>query len=116
MKSCKDCLHYEVCNVFNHNIPDEYRGIEQQCEAFSDRSEWAHLPCKVGDTVYFITGIHNRLIKSAVVLEINIDESGINYLYVKEENTYCFEHSFDTFYLTREEAERTLKERKINDT
>lgn len=52
MKTCKDCPHYEICKVFNNNIPEEYANIEFQCEGFTDRSEWVHLPCKVGDTIY----------------------------------------------------------------
>lgn len=39
MKTCKDCSHYEVCKVFNRNIPEEYTSIEFQCEGFTDRSE-----------------------------------------------------------------------------
>lgn len=47
----QDCLYYERCKklgIFN---------IEtlSVCEDFTDRSEWAHLPCKAGDTLYEIT-------------------------------------------------------------
>lgn len=27
----------------------------EECSHFQDNSEWMHLPCKVGDTIYFDT-------------------------------------------------------------
>ena len=66
------------------------------------------LPCKVGDTVYYITGIGHNLVKPAKVKEIIIDENGIKDLYVQGDG-YDFENSFDIFFLTREEAEEKLK-------
>ena len=66
------------------------------------------LPCKVGDTVYYITGIGHNLVKPAKVKEIIIDENGIKDLYVQGDG-YNFENSFDIFFLTREEAEEKLK-------
>ena len=66
------------------------------------------LPCKVGDTVYYITGIGHNIVKPAKVKEIIIDENGIKDLYVQR-NRYNFENSFDIFFLTREEAEKALK-------
>ena len=67
------------------------------------------LPCKVGDTVYYVTGIGHNLVKPAKVKEIIIDENGIKDLYVQGDG-YDFENSFDIFFLTREEAEKALKE------
>lgn len=71
------------------------------------------LPCKVGDTVYYITGIGHNLVKPAKVKEIIIDENGIKDLYVQGDG-YNFENSFDIFFLSREEAEEKLKECKRN--
>lgn len=42
--TCKDCLHYEACE--NKFLPEE------PCKAFSGKSEWVHLPCRVGTVVY----------------------------------------------------------------
>ena len=67
------------------------------------------LPCKVGTTVYYVTGIGHNLVKPAKVKEIIIDENGIKDLYVQG-NGHNFENSFDIFFLTREEAEKALKE------
>lgn len=65
-------------------------------------------PCKVGDIVYYITGIGHNLIKPAKIKEIIIGEDGIKDLYVQGDG-HNFENSFDTFFLTREEAEKTLE-------
>ena len=70
-------------------------------------------PCKVGDTVYYITGIGHNLIKPAKIKEIIIDEDGITDLYVQGDG-HNFENSFDIFFLTREEAEAKLKELNNN--
>ena len=67
------------------------------------------LPCKVGDTVYYIGGIHRRLIKSATVVEIILNGDSVRDLFVNSEDGVSFENSFDTFFLTKEEAENALK-------
>ena len=49
MKTCKDCLHYEVCKAIENEldmIPPS------QCGCFKDKSRYIELPCKVGDTAY----------------------------------------------------------------
>lgn len=104
MKTCKNCLHNEMCcGTHTDNSPT--------CCDFTDRSEWVHLPCKVGDKVWYITGIGHNLIKPAIVKEIIIDGKGIKDLYVCG-NGHNFENTFDIFYLTREEAEKALAERR----
>lgn len=117
--TCKDCLHYDVCaEVMKQQlyIKEVLCGHKNPvCPQFADRFEWAHLPCKVGDTVYYVTGIGNNLIKPATIKEIIIDKNGIRDLYVCG-NGYNFENSFDIFYLTREEAEKALKEYEINES
>ena len=69
-------------------------------------------PCKVGDTVYYLGGIRNSLVKSAVVEEIIANSNGVSDLLVNSENGVTFENSIDTFYFTREEAEAALAERR----
>lgn len=66
-------------------------------------------PCKVGDTVYYLGGIHRRLIKSATVVEIILNSDGVRDLFVNSEDGVSFENSLDTFFLTKEEAEKALK-------
>lgn len=101
---CKDCIHNEMC-YGTHT--DE----SPTCCDFKDKSRYIELPCKVGDTVYYITGIGHNLIKPAKVKEIILDENGIKDLYVQG-NGHNFENSFDIFFPTSEEAEKALKERE----
>ena len=66
-------------------------------------------PVKVGDTVYYLGGIHKSLVKSATVEEIIASSNGVSDLLVNSENGVTFENSVDIFYFTREEAEQALK-------
>ena len=87
--TCKYCLHYEVC--YYHDF--------EECGWFSDKSEWLHLPCKVGDTVYQVDS--ERIYKSTV-RNIIYDTDGIAF----DERAIG-----KSVFLTREEAEKALKER-----
>lgn len=64
---------------------------------------------KVGDRVWYITGIHRTIVKSAIVEEIIINCNGVSDLFVTSD-TGSFENSVDIFYPTKEEAEQKLKE------
>lgn len=109
MSKCINCLSEKVCR-YNDGI-NLYCKNDYVCPHYIDRSKWVHLPCKVGDTVWYITGIGNNLIKPAIVKEIIIDGKGIKDLYVCG-NGCNFENSFDIFYLTREEAEEAKEKKK----
>ena len=50
MATCKDCLHIGICPNLNHET------VADKCPDFKDRSRFVELPCKVGDTVYVLTG------------------------------------------------------------
>jgi hypothetical protein len=67
----------------------------------------------VGDTVWYITGIHRTIVKSAIVEEIIINCNGVSDLFVTSD-TGSFENSVDIFYSSKEEAEKALKEREGN--
>ena len=66
-------------------------------------------PCKVGDTVYYITGIYNSLIRSAEVIEIYCSDSGFAYRVSSDYVNFDLQQS--EIYFTKEEAEQALKER-----
>ena len=104
--TCKDCLYNKNCQFLaGHKVADV-----NGCTAFEDKSKWVHMPCKVGDTVYYLTGIRKTLIKPAIIEEIIITETGIQDLFVSSDSC-SFENAFDIFYLTKEEAEKALEER-----
>ena len=67
------------------------------------------LPCKVGDTVYFITGIYNTLIKPAKVEEIYVGDGVFTLGVSTDFTTFTLQES--EYYLSYEAAEAALKER-----
>ena len=102
MASCKDCIHYEFCCAGKSGLPDYVN-----CKYFKDRNRFVELPCKVGDTVFVVNGFKE------------IEEFEVDY-YVVEKNVISVgmvddgEYEIETVFLTREEAERALKERENN--
>lgn len=84
----------------------------QDCKHYKDESSIVELPCKVGDVVYRITTSHHTRIKSVKetkVYRIAIDADGI-YLFCQ----YCSNVKTvlgKAVFLSREEAEKALKER-----
>lgn len=124
--NCRDCLHYERCKklgIFNVETLSV-------CEDFADRSEWVHLPCYIGDTVYIT---YDGDYGEYKITEMNIDSLGK--LKVTAE---CSIHGYEriglcpemfcgqpfcsarlsadefekTAFSTREEAEKALEEKK----
>lgn len=64
------------------------------------------LPCKVGDTIYYPSGVCNKIFKKTIE-EILINKEGG---YVHFASTYMpLENIGKTVFLTYEEAERALK-------
>ena len=76
-----------------------YKDLEEQ-------GRLIELPCKVGDTVYYITGIHNTLIKPTKVEEVYFGD--VFAVHVSTQNT-SFTLVEGEFFLTKEEAEAALK-------
>ena len=123
MASCKDCLHVDVCcsylsTVYNKcklATPDFelLKNIEcDECQHFKDRSRFVELPCKVGDTVYFILRSFDgkMRINPEKVCYFTIDA---NELRIHTTAGYFTERDMnDGVFFTRERAEQVLKERE----
>lgn len=129
MKTCKDCLHYEACE-------DKFAGlckiqveepkkhleldpnVENRCLHFTDRSEWVRLPCKVGDIVYCVAehcgGCHyydDVLNKEEFDSMISACKKCKRMEIIKCNFTLDLFYEFGkTVFLTREEAEKALRE------
>lgn len=125
MAICKDCIHEKVCSALIKNgLPylDEL-SAEKFCLMFKDKSKYIKLPCKAGDTVYYFCETFG-VILPYFIESINIAYSDKNKaIYQYEANATNIEEdelldSIDfepddigkTVFLTREEAEKTLKE------
>ena len=115
--TCKDCLHYEICEAYSPR--DSYATLHcaEECVCFTDRSEWVHLPCKVGDKLYEITS--RKTISEYQVTAIHIELFGI---FVDWKITQGFVDRYisdmpageigKTVFLTHEEAEKALEEKR----
>lgn len=64
-------------------------------------------PCKVGDTVYYITGIHNTIVKGAKVEEVYYGEGGFAFHLCTGYDYFTLQQ--EDVYITKEEAEAALK-------
>lgn len=141
-RTCRDCLHYKACFAngilyracFVSGICDSTGamcdGDDQLwtvCGYFSKKSEWVHLPCKAGDTVFMpwewngASGIARLRILWVAFSEngnfidtvnTNLENDDLDYLL-----KYGFvQFDFDDFgrrvFHTEEEAEKALAERR----
>lgn len=113
MKICKDCLHYEACKgtydtivetIDTDSFDHEHYADTYYCDNFTDRSEWVHLPCKVGDVVYQTDEV--RLYKDTIR---KIDISSIGTIYYTESIAFDERAIGKSIFLTSEEAEKALK-------
>ena len=119
MATCKDCIHLEACvyllNVIGYNVSkDQNReGAEKRCSAFTDKSRFVELPCKVGDVMYNVDPSFTVPIESKIY-EICF-RSGILAFRAARKGYFSIEFIESeigkTVFLTREEAEAALAER-----
>lgn len=119
-KQCEDCVHYIICEKecrnkyengeceYCYNYFCKVRKEAEKCNFFKDKSRFVDLPCKVGDTVYFV---YRNEIFEHKIRKIEIGEYGGFAC-----SSHCFPFSsFGQYvFLTREEAEKALRESKSN--
>lgn len=102
----KDCLgHFLGYCVLNCTRPD-------LCDNFIDRSEWVHLPCKVGDKVYYLwkscySGVWG--IQETSVYSIMLSDKGVK-IYISP--SCGFTKKENRLFFTWKEAEKALEEKK----
>lgn len=115
--TCKDCIHYELCEVqafngFNENFEPEKDW--KHCSVFKDKSKYIELPCKVGDRVYVICykGNVQPYIRTETVLHMNYMQ-GESLTLWQIHTEYAVHNAKDVIY-TKSEAEQKLKELKEN--
>ena len=125
--TCKDCLHYEACKgtyfaTWTYSEPNdfdnEHYAYMDGCSNFTDRSEWVHLPCKVGDMVYKVSFVHKNItplkvegfICNLVSWKVHCTHLIPSWIGNQKEHIYI---SFSSFgkntFLTHEEAEEALE-------
>lgn len=103
MRSIYDMFSGEETNDKANQIIDIFDIITENC---------VDLPCKVGDTVYFVYSNENGyLFEEAVVTEVSTERIWIS------DRRYYFNYDDigKTVFLTPEEAEKALEERGSNE-
>lgn len=116
---CEDCLHYKVCELKRNHYYlgspiGEIDEAETGCHNFTDSSEWVHIPCKVGDSIF----CDGKLFADRYVGEVM--EFTVDIVRTQVCTTHCGEidmiFNFKDFgkivFLTREEAEKALERTK----
>ena len=119
MSTCKDCVHYYICpasicaNCYGLcdecGVCSEYGGRVKYeiCEDFKDRSKFIELPCKLGDKVFYFDTA-GRIYKQTIFQFIY----GGTGLKLDSDVMFDSELIGKRFFLSREEAEKALKERE----
>ena len=105
-------MREEVSQRFSLTAKIPLDRLREMAEAERD-GRCVVLPCKLGDTVYFITGTYNSLVKPAKVEEIYIGDGSIALGVSTDFTTFTLQES--EWHLTRAEAEAALKAREQND-
>ena len=114
MATCKDCLHYDVC-LLGACI----NGAAGTCPNFKYKSEWVHLPCKVGDLVYqvtrnFISEFRVRFVEIATCGNLFLHTDLISGIVYTGE-VFSESDIGETVFLAREDAEKALKDMRKED-
>ena len=125
MESCKDCVHYEACKMFfvatNQGITEEK--IKQaendltDCEQFKAKSRFVELPCKVGDVLWIcssVRGVFSAKVRTFFIGHPSFQGEPDNSIQMIR-TTGCdipINEFGKTVFLTREAAEKALKERE----
>ena len=108
---CKECIHNEVCSRLIS--PSEFiklNSMADDCNMFSDKSSYLKLPCRVGDTVYFIKSTFSFLPTPKAEKVSNIRIVKYDMIFRTENRAFNDVAIGKTVFLTREEAEQALKE------
>lgn len=124
---CKDCIKTDVCKHKANLDKDPIIGMSvEKCEHFKDKSKFIELPCKVGDTVWYVNndeedctgyiflGCNEKyaFIKGGINGSFDVDDI-CNYAYEQflewEEKIYCV--PLNKLFFSKEEAEKALAER-----
>ena len=116
MPKCENCIHCEVCKRYLMSTditPEELNKIgkreqTKQCEFFKDKSLIVELLCKVGDDLYWISDENKVECQKNAIIGVVVKNDGFEVL-----DTDGNRDKLGTrfAYLTREEAEKALRER-----
>ena len=112
MKTCKDCIHYDIClGAFGDWLP-------KICDSFKDKSKFIELPCSIGDITYAIAYTENTRPVEVRVFQIIVNEHEvIIWIESIKDKTDFWRLTADQYnewakFSTQEEAKKKLEEFK----
>ena len=112
-KTCKDCIHNDVCFLPDVLPEQENEKKYTSCSNHKPKSRYIELPCAVGDTVYMrFEGKITPFLITHVFAEQKINEDVIKCYAAKGKKVstgFSANHIGKTVFLTKEEAEQKLK-------
>ncbi len=115
--TCNDCFMSEVCDI---RIQKDYKirvlmGLPNaHCPYYKDESRIIELPCKVGNTVYFIKSAFSVLKEPKAEQVRKIEIYDIDTIFRTQNRVFNIAVVGETVFLTKEAAEHALKERDNN--
>ena len=117
--TCKECLYYEACEHYNNGDASELseNAVETKCPIFKDKSRYIEIPCKKGDKMY-CDGKHfaDHCAGEVMSFPVDIILTEVCSTHRGEiDMVFDFERFGKDVFLTREEAEKALAERRKND-
>lgn len=111
MIDCQDCVHCDVCCKHKNII----RELEMDCRQYKPKFRFVELPCAVGDKVYHLQKIFDEctLTTKTIVKTRTIDFVATTAFLAESDGLVFGEKDFGkTVFLSREEAEKALSERR----
>lgn len=122
MAKCKDCIHNEACRSFLvvTHCKEELDAIANnpnasRCENYKDKDSVVSLPCKVGDTVYYLEITYDEkpkiVVKEDVVYSFIIKGDGPFAILSHHVTLLPLDDFGETVFLSREDAEKALEKR-----
>lgn len=115
---CENCIHNVICSAdaYFKSIDD----CEKYCCHYKDKSLFVEFPCKVGTPVYFIEeeveNDDDRVIFDGRVVSF-IKQQNVVDMYCRYDVGLTYYHNIEdigkTVFLTKEEAEKKLKEIEV---
>jgi len=115
---CKECLHYDACKKIS-DVHGLAFGSSPFCDLYKSKSLFVELPCKVGDVVYKIRNskiFNEKIVEMRVIAVTFLVSSCCKHLSITAGNSRGANLLFElddfgkTVFLTKEEAEKKLKE------
>ena len=116
--TCKDCVHYNVCEEWADRTNHAYYQYGSYCEQFKDKSRFVELPCRCEDYIHSVPLDNNCELNTTMYLHCTLwrgeETKNVWHKYKKYYKDYSIVER-DGFCDSAEEAEKALKERENNE-